>query len=167
MCGKRKPPAGGINCVHCLTYYAKYRAKLVAKGLCRKCGKRKPTVGWKQCEECLARQREYTRKLRDEVFAAYGGYHCNCPGCNVTEPMFLQIDHVNNDGAAHRKAIKANGAIYGWLKKHGFPAGFQVLCANCNYAKGFYGFCPHAPQATEGIKGVQRSGRRKARAVAA
>jgi hypothetical protein len=24
-----------------------------------------------------------------------------------------------------------------------FPDGFQVLCHNCNLAKGYYGECPH------------------------
>jgi hypothetical protein len=60
----------------------------------------------------------------------------------VTEPDFLQIDHVNNDGKQHRKVI-GQGRTYFWLKKNNFPSDFQVLCANCNFAKGHYGTCPH------------------------
>ena len=30
-----------------------------------------------------------------------------------------------------------------WMIKNNFPKGFQVLCHNCNLAKGFYGKCPH------------------------
>jgi hypothetical protein len=30
-----------------------------------------------------------------------------------------------------------------WLRKNGFPKGFRVLCHNCNFAHGHYGYCPH------------------------
>lgn len=58
---------------------------------------------------------------------------------------FLQIDHINNDGKEHRKASGCGSgeAMYRWLKKNNYPAGFQVLCCNCNYAKMKYGECPH------------------------
>lgn len=32
---------------------------------------------------------------------------------------------------------------YHWIKRNGFPAGFRVLCLNCNFARGIYGRCPH------------------------
>lgn len=69
---------------------------------------------------------------------AYGG-ECSC--CSENRYEFLTIDHVNNDGASHRKEF--GEAIGSWLKKNGYPAGFQVLCMNCNWAKGRYGECPH------------------------
>jgi hypothetical protein len=53
------------------------------------------------------------------------------------------IRHINNDGAAHRKKI--NGHNHGgvdmgsWLKRNNYPEGFQVLCVNCNHAKGRIG----------------------------
>ena len=55
---------------------------------------------------------------------------------------FLSIDHINNDGAAHRRKLGSN-YIYSWLIQTNFPEGFQVLCHNCNLAKGFYKQCPH------------------------
>lgn len=79
--------------------------------------------------------------LRDEVFAAYGGYRCVCPGCDVTIPEFLTIDHIHGGGRQHRREI--NSPFYRWLKRNGYPAGFRVLCFNCNAARGFYGTCPH------------------------
>lgn len=34
--------------------------------------------------------------------------------------------------------------FYRWLKNNGFPKkDFQLLCFNCNCAKGFFGMCPH------------------------
>lgn len=77
---------------------------------------------------------------KDLVFEAYGGYVCRC--CGETEKAFLCVDHINEDGAAHRKVVKRN--MYNWLKRAGFPAGFQILCVNCNWGK--YrnkGQCPH------------------------
>lgn len=39
--------------------------------------------------------------------------------------------------------------FYRWIKKNGFPDSVQVLCWNCNCAKGIYGYCPHSTQASD------------------
>jgi hypothetical protein len=105
-------------------------------------------------------QRSYRKSyqsLRDETFAAYGGYQCHCPGCHITEPKFLCIDHVYNDGAQHRRRLckgdvrrartLGGHVFYRWLKKNGYPKGFQPLCANCNYGKRMnHGVCPRTGQ---------------------
>jgi hypothetical protein len=73
----------------------------------------------------------------------YGG-QCAC--CGETEPAFLAIDHVNGGGNAHRREVgypKGGGAFFYWLRKHGYPDGYQVLCHNCNMAKTYLGVCPH------------------------
>jgi hypothetical protein len=84
-------------------------------------------------------------RCREQVFAAYGGYKCSC--CGETEPMFLSIDHVDNDGAKERKSglyAGSGSAFYGWLRKNDFPAGYQVLCMNCQIGKHKNGgVCPH------------------------
>jgi len=83
--------------------------------------------------------------LREEVFAAYGGKRCAC--CGEAEPLFLSIDHVDNDGAQMRRSgthSRGGTQFYQWLRKNGFPAGFQVLCMNCNLGKHRNGgVCPH------------------------
>lgn len=83
--------------------------------------------------------------VKDECFKAYGGYRCVC--CGEQEPKFLSIDHVANDGAEHRKTMFTNhyyGSIYAWLRRNDYPAGFQVLCMNCNFGKRMNGgICPH------------------------
>lgn len=33
--------------------------------------------------------------------------------------------------------------LYSDLRKRGFPAGYQVLCANCNWSKRLKGKCAH------------------------
>lgn len=71
----------------------------------------------------------------------YGG-RCAC--CGETEEKFLGIDHVRNDGWLDRKRGLSGTQLYQWLKRNGWPKeGFQLLCHNCNLAKGFYGECPH------------------------
>lgn len=143
-CGKRAPEhEGARSCNHCRGYSRTLRRKRSRGGRCKRCGG-ETEPGKKSCELCLAKARAYNARVRDEVFAAYGGYRCSCPGCTETTPEFLQIDHINDDGAEHRRLInRRKGGMYHWLRKHGYPPGFQVLCANCNYAKGFWGYCPH------------------------
>lgn len=93
--------------------------------------------------------RERRRVVQQEAIAAYGGF-CAC--CGETEPRFLQIDHLNNDGAAHRKEIKIQ--LASWLKQQGYPDGFQVLCANCNFAKHTNGgTCPHQEKVNGCLRG--------------
>ncbi len=84
----------------------------------------------------------YGRDLRLRVLAEYGNA-CKC--CGETTPEFLGIDHVNNDGESHRRELAGYGrSIYRWLEQNGYPKdGFQLLCHNCNMAKGLYGGCPH------------------------
>jgi hypothetical protein len=114
---------------------------------CSRCGGPRSWSGRAYCAPCSAAvQREYNVRLKAEVIAAYGGA-CTC--CGETDPVFLTVDHVNNDGAEHRKAIgsaRSGGlTIYAWLRRQGYPTdGFQLLCRNCNWAKHAEGVCPHA-----------------------
>jgi hypothetical protein len=55
----------------------------------------------------------------------------------------LTIDHINGGGRQHRLQAGVKGDFYTWLKRNGFPPGFQVLCWNCNHAKHVLGECPH------------------------
>lgn len=84
-------------------------------------------------------------RCREQVFAAYGGWKCTC--CGETEKLFLSIDHIENNGAAERRAglYKGGGsAFYAWLRKQNFPPGYQVFCMNCQVGKHKNGgVCPH------------------------
>lgn len=92
------------------------------------------------------KSRRIFAELREQVFAAYGGKKCHC--CGETGPLFLTIDHVDNSGAEMRRSGthgRSGTAFYQWLRKSGFPDGFQVLCMNCNLGKHRNGgTCPHA-----------------------
>lgn len=91
------------------------------------------------CFDCArAATNNYNFEVRRAALNAYGS---KCVCCGEAEFKFLAIDHIDGIGVKQRKA--QGGAIGHWLKKHKYPAGFQVLCHNCNMAKGFYGGCPH------------------------
>ena len=82
-------------------------------------------------------------KLRMDVLNAYG-HRCQC--CGETQKEFLAIDHINGGGNEHKRSLglKSAQAFYTWLRTNNYPKeNFQILCHNCNMAKGFYGKCPH------------------------
>lgn len=87
--------------------------------------------------------KRFRQKRRFEILNYYsnGKMECNC--CKENTNEFLSIDHINNDGAEHRKTVDGS-RLYCWLRNNNYPAGFQVLCHNCNMAKGIYGKCPHS-----------------------
>jgi hypothetical protein len=94
-------------------------------------------------------QLRWRRRLRYKVLSAYSGGSLSCACCGVDRPEFLTIDHVNGGGVAHRKKL-GNGnlatggsKLYKWLIDHRYPPGFRVLCQNCNFARGVWGYCPH------------------------
>jgi len=76
---------------------------------------------------------------------------CKC--CNLNSHIgFLAIDHIA--GRMEMDSIPelvklgytskfSNNQLFLWIIKNNFPDGFQILCHNCNSAKGFYGKCPH------------------------
>lgn len=119
------------------------------RGICHDCAQPVEKRGAWRCTKHSAKKRaydaRYSLRLKREVFNAYGGVYCACPGCDETRIEFLQIDHVNDDGAEHRRQYPSLSGItmLRYLKRNGFPEGFQVLCANCNGAKGHYPACPH------------------------
>lgn len=94
-------------------------------------------------------QKKYRSKLKQIVHDAYGNV-CAC--CGESEPMFLSIDHKNNDGYAMRKYSghpRTGAQFYRWLIDNDFPDGFQLLCMNCNWGKAMNGgICPHQERAT-------------------
>jgi len=134
-------PDGYKTCVKCREKAKVATARNRALGRCYFCPQ--PAESGKTCCSFhLAKQRAAQQALRDEVIRAYGGWRCRC--CGETIPEFLQIDHIDGKGAEHRKEVSGT-QLYQWLRRNNFPPGFQVLCANCNFAKGHYGKCPHEP----------------------
>lgn len=85
--------------------------------------------------------RQCTTKLREEVINAYGG-RCVC--CGKTKLASLVIRHAI-DKSIKQNYRGRNGSynMFLWIKKHGFPKSFCVMCFNCHSSWSLYGYCPH------------------------
>ena len=94
------------------------------------------------CKLCYGRK--YRAKLKIEMLEAFG-WKCQC--CGEDHPYFLSLDHINKDGNKHRAEYgnsSNNNLIIADAKREGWPKDrYQLLCMNCNTAKGYYGECPH------------------------
>lgn len=156
QCGKVPPSDGKKDCSTCREYQATARAKRAksgyfkeygqefrvkrnAEGKCYHCNQQ-AIEGKKSCSNCIAVQKKRRDSYKEICFEKYGG-KCSC--CGETTPQFLTIDHINNDGAEHRREIK-NISIHHWLIKNNFPNDFRLLCFNCNCGRQLNGgICPH------------------------
>lgn len=110
---------------------------------------------WMESPENKLKHREHQKKANNKrrllVLNAYSNNDIKCACCGENEINFMALDHINNDGAKHRKEMnngKGGSQIYQWIINNNYPTGFQVLCHNCNLAKGFYGECPHVAKKT-------------------
>lgn len=65
------------------------------------------------------------------------GNKCACPGCAVSESAFLTIDHIHGRPKESKRNAVFEARASGWDRSK-----FQILCANCNFAKHDRGFCP-------------------------
>lgn len=119
---------------------------LEGKSICIRCGNDKSTRNIKYCDGCAEKTKErhtqWRRQLYREVLSHYG---IKCACCGEPNFAFLTLDHINDDGAAHRRLLKMKGgySFYLWVKRNGYPKMFQVLCWNCQNGKRIYGICPH------------------------
>lgn len=90
------------------------------------------------CQACYGRRERAQLKL--QAIEAYGS---KCACCGEEHPYFLTLDHINNDGAVHREKYNEQ-QIYREARREGWPKDrFQLLCMNCNFAKGHFQECPH------------------------
>lgn len=95
-------------------------------------------------DRCREVVRKTNFKKRLSVLKHYSGGDIKCNCCEEKEFKFMCIDHINGGGNKHKREIGHGGSrLCDWIKKNNFPDGFQILCHNCNMAKGFYGECPH------------------------
>lgn len=99
-------------------------------------------------ERMKAHHRKHNNKLKREAMEHYGGAFCHC--CGETELLMLALDHIESDGAAHRKSLMGNTRTmptvsYIWAKRNNWPPIYQVSCHNCNFARHWSADkrCPH------------------------
>lgn len=101
-------------------------------------------------EKCITRVSERNLQIKTEVLKHYSpklkcvGYD-NQLGCpfNCDDIRCLSMDHIAGGGTQHRIALSGGknpkgvggSTLYRYLKKEGYPNGYQVLCMNCQFIK--------------------------------
>ena len=89
-------------------------------------------------------RREWYRRAKLRTLVAYSQDPPTCTCCGEATLGFLTIDHIDGGGNAHRRELGGGSSLLIWLQKQGYPAGFQVLCFNCNAGRYWNGGdCPH------------------------
>ena len=108
--------------------------------------------------ENKAKFKEYRDSIRLKILQYYSKRLsksnipcCRCCGEN-SHIEFLAIDHIAGKKEMDSEpellklgysSSKRGQVLHKWVIENNFPKGFQILCHNCNSAKGFYGKCPH------------------------
>lgn len=83
-----------------------------------------------------ADSKKQQQRLRELMFVNYGE---RCGACGEDDKSVLTFDHINHDGANHKRALTLKGltpnsrSIHWGAKKSGFPPIFRTLCHNCNW----------------------------------
>lgn len=142
QCGRNKPVGNRAICEPCndrnKVKHNEWRRKKINKGLCTRCGQRPIcTESAVACRECFRRRSRSHQKAREQIIERHGTI-CAC--CGIDDRRFLTVDHKNNDGPLDRSRF---GDVYARILR-GEQTNIQILCWNCNMAKGiFRGTCPH------------------------
>lgn len=87
--------------------------------------------------ERLEKDKIRRTNLKLEVYRHYSpALICQWPNCGISDLRVLSLDHINNDGYKHGKTCGGQGAgVWYWIKRNGFPEGFQILCMNHQWIK--------------------------------
>ena len=99
----------------------------------------------KKPQQYRAAQKRERQKLRLEVLSHYSKGTPTCDCCGDTNYEFLALDHIKGGGNKHRKSLGGSSAykVYRFARQNNYPDMFRVLCHNCNFSYGHYGYCPH------------------------
>ena len=111
---------------------------ILPKSWCRECNNQATTEYYRADPEYARwRQTQQMLRLKRTVLSFYGSGKCACVTCGEERIECLSIDHVNGNGRQHRIKIglKAGGNFYLWLRKQGYPEGYQTMCMNCQFVK--------------------------------
>ena len=95
-----------------------------------------------QNEKLNSSQRQSLR-YKIKVFFHYCNGVPKCQCCGERGLFFLTLDHVMGHGKEHREKVGFGNTFFNWIIRNDFPPGYQVLCNNCNIAKGRRTHCPH------------------------
>lgn len=132
-------------------YYRNNRDKLLNKSSeyriknRHEVNKKKNISYWKNRDKILKDLEKKRRDLKVAVISYYSNNTNKCVCCGINEIECLTIDHINGGGCRHLREINTGGGgyrFYKWLIENNYPEGYQILCYNCNSAKGIKQKCP-------------------------
>lgn len=131
-----------------------WRARQKAAGMCTRCGQqpgvRKDYKIQSTCAECKDARKDraklriknpklFFRALRQSVIEHLGA---KCVCCQEAEPLFLHLEHSNNDGKTERSDAAMKRMMKGVLA--GTRPDIRLMCSNCNCGRQLNGgVCPH------------------------
>ncbi len=93
--------------------------------------------------EIQAKHKVTHLKVKVDVLTHYSNGTCACVKCGFSDIRALSIDHIAGGGAKQLRALgfwtKYRGGggyqFYLWLRRNGYPKGYQTLCMNCQWIK--------------------------------
>ena len=88
------------------------------------------------------------RELKYEVMKEFSKRQSNsnvpcCACCEESMLKFLTLDHIEGRKKMGHGKLLIGHKLRGWATENDYPDTLQVLCYNCNMAKGLFGKCPH------------------------
>lgn len=86
--------------------------------------------------------------IKKEVLSHYAKGDLKCACCGETGFSFLTLDHIKPILRRTTKQNLGGIVLYKQLRTASYPEGYQVLCFNCNCAKGARAVCPHQENAS-------------------
>lgn len=119
--------------------------------ICKKCSS-KYAQGCAQKPEVKIRRAEDRLEVKRTLFDILGN-KCEC--CGFADFSALSIDHIDGNGAAHRKSLNMGGGSNFYvhvLKNIETIDQYRILCHNCNLCLGLNGYCPHQEQKDRSVK---------------
>jgi len=79
----------------------------------------------------VEQQRVYTQRLRFAAFAKLDP-HPHCLICSCEELRWLTIDHINGDGAQHRRDMGHKRVYLAIIADPNPKSTYRILCYSCN-----------------------------------
>ncbi len=130
----------GLDCKGGYNFYRWLKKNQYPEGfqiLCYNCQFRKRMIEMKPENPTHLQlvRANYARKVKIQCLENYGGCVCQCGESDIE---VLTLDHVENNGAEHRRETNARGySFYIMLRKNNFPNDYplQTLCMNCQIKK--------------------------------
>lgn len=83
-------------------------------------------------EAMRAKNRAYTLRIRNEAMAMISpAMICQWPGCDISNPLMLEVDHKDGGGSGERARTGGGGQLFvNIVKGRRSVDDLQILCAN-------------------------------------